>query len=161
MSPSAERSGRCHMSPEGTCQAPMPVPRGTGLVEVLAGVTQRWGDGGGPEGLGVCCPLQSLQWVPRTVPSPGTPQTPLRPTTPARRGGGGYRVTAVTPRGATLAPSLLPAVPGVPGQPWGPSPPRGTPLRATPSTGSRGAPSARPPRGGWGGRQALISAGVN
>lgn len=58
-------------------------------------------------------------------------------------------------------PPLLPAVPRVSGQPWGPSLPRRTLLRATPSTGSRGAPSARPPRGGWGGRQAVISAGVN
>lgn len=139
------------------------------------------------EVLGVMPPPQPKCWVlRRQTERLLSPSTPLHPTAPcctpppqpgevARGWGGpaqGARCWAVTPRGAAVQgvlnpppmPRTAPGSAGGPrpgGQPRGPSPPQGTLLRATSSTRARGAPSARPPQGGWGGRQALISAGVN
>lgn len=129
-------------------RGPAAVPRGAGLTPRRSGG-------------GVVPPTPSTGCQGGGQLSPGTPQTPLHPTNPARRGAAGLQGDSCDTPGCHTRPPPLPAVPGVPGQPWGPSVPLGTPLRATPSTGPRGAPSAWPARGGWGGRQAVISAGVN
>lgn len=129
------------MSPEGTCQAPVPVPRGTGAAPGRCGAPG-WGHAalGGREmapqlvspgagalaravrGGGVFPPLNPLGAKEGTtwLLSPGTPP---HPTNPARKGaagleGPGAGCPAVTPRGVTPAPPSPPAAPGSAGGPW-------------------------------------------
>lgn len=136
-SPSAKWSGRCHMSPDATCQAPMPVPRGTGAAPGRCGAPG-WGHAalGGremalqwcPQGLGLT-PGRSGRggwgWVLSSPLNPlgakeGTtwllgPATPLHPTNPARRGAAGLEGPG---GGCHTHPLPPPAAPGSAGGPW-------------------------------------------
>lgn len=146
-----------------------PSTAGGGRCPCKRGAPRCWGShrgGGGGARVGVSSP-QPKRWVPRRrVQWLLSPSTPPHPTTPARRGavglGGGPSTGCGVPGcdtpGCCGAGGAVPTTRAPPfpprhrsWQPWGPSPPpRGTPLRATPSTGAGGPPLARPPRGGGG-----------
>lgn len=124
------------------------------------GLGLRPGIGGG------CCPPGQSPGCQGGGGAAAQPRHPTDPTEPARGGAAGLEGPGAGDSCDTpgCRPPWPPAAPGSAGGPWaalGTLTPRGTPLRATPSPGARGAPSAWPPRGGWGGRRALINAGVN
>lgn len=124
-------AGGATCPPKGLARRPCPSLRAPGLLpgaaELLAGDTQRWGDGRWPRswcpqglglspgrsgGGGVFPPLNPLGAKEGTtwLLSPGTPP---HPTNPARKGaagleGPGAGCPAVTPRGVTPAPPIAP-----------------------------------------------------
>lgn len=159
-----------------------PSTAGGGRCPCKRGAPRCWGSHrGGGGGLGWGCRPPSQNAGCRgggcsgcSAPAPHRTPPPQPGEVPWGLGGGpaqGAGCPAVTPRGAAVRgvpypppvpPPSLPAT--APGSPGDPHPPPGDPAQSHPINRGRGTPLGTTTPGGgggWGGRQALISAGVN
>lgn len=177
-SSSAKRSGRCHLSSEGPCPS-LGAPRL--LPAAAAGDPQRWGAGGGsaavPRGAGLTPRRSGGGVVPPLNPlgakegdssalAPHRPHcTPQTQPEEVRRGcRGPEQGDSCDIPGCHTRPRSPPAAPGSAGGPWaalGSLTPPGHPAQSHPINRVQGSPPGTATPGGWGGRQAVISAGVN